>query len=229
VPGSKSIDLLGEKPGGTLPGTASRSTEADQDEEMIVDITREKQLVGILRTRRLLFFFPSFLTRSFLPCLCFTSLARRSFGEVIPRISLTFCPTVSCLERCSWYNDSRLISGAFEDMQPELRFLSYSLLISVLSSLPPPRKLPEPRDLVYVDSKLDPLRLKFGKDEVLFLLKKDDDFNKYLIGNDVDKRLLDTPTCVEVRPSPLGGLGLFTTKDCLPGDLLISERPMVST
>jgi hypothetical protein len=113
-------------------------------------------------------------------------------------------------------------------MQPELRFLSYSLLIAILSSLPPPRKLPEPRDLVYKDSELDPWRLKFGEDEVLFLLKKDDDSRTYLTGNDVERSSLDTPTCVEVRPSPLGGLGLFTTKDCLPGDLLISERPMVS-
>jgi hypothetical protein len=112
-------------------------------------------------------------------------------------------------------------------MQPELRFLSYSLLIAVLSSLPPRPKLP--KHLVYFNSKRRPLRLKFGKDEVLFLLKKDDDFHKYLIGNDVDKRLLDAPTCVEVRPSPLGGLGLFTTKDCLPGELLFSERPMVCT
>jgi hypothetical protein len=118
-------------------------------------------------------------------------------------------------------------------MQPELCSLSYSLLIAILSSLPPPRKLPKPRDLFHKDSELHPLRLKFGKDEILFFLRKDDDFRTYLImiGNDVEpeKRSLDTPTCVEVRSSPTAGLGLFTTKDCLPGDLLISERPMVST
>jgi hypothetical protein len=36
------------------------------------------------------------------------------------------------------------------------------------------------------------------------------------------------PTSVEVRPSATHGLGLFATKDFLPGDLVLSERPMVS-
>jgi hypothetical protein len=82
--------------------------------------------------------------------------------------------------------------------------------------------------LVYVDnSERYPFKVEFGEDEVLFLLKKDDDFRTFLDG--LEKRSLDTQTCVEVRPSPLGGLGLFTTKDCSPGDLLLSERPMVST
>jgi hypothetical protein len=58
------------------------------------------------------------------------------------------------------------------------------------------------------------------------MLKKDDKFGVFLDG--LEKRSLDTPMCVEVKPSSLGGLGLFTTKNCLPGDLLLSERPMVS-
>jgi hypothetical protein len=85
-------------------------------------------------------------------------------------------------------------------------------------------------DLVDFDgSALCPSKLKFGEDEVLFLLDRniDSGFRTYLDG--IEKSSLNTPKCVEVRPSPLGGLGLFTTKDCLAGDLLLSERPMVST
>jgi hypothetical protein len=97
--------------------------------------------------------------------------------------------------------------------------------------MPSPDPLPNPTELYYIDSVRYPLKLKFGreqKEDVLFLLSKDDDsrFRTFLDG--LEKRPLDTP-CVELRPSPLGGLGLFTTKDCLPGDLLLSERPMVST
>jgi hypothetical protein len=87
--------------------------------------------------------------------------------------------------------------------------------------------MPKPEDLVYIDGSLRyPVKVKLGEDELLFLLKKDDELRTYLDG--LEKRSLDTPTFIEVRPSPLGGLGLFTTKDCLPGDLLLSERPMVS-
>jgi hypothetical protein len=88
--------------------------------------------------------------------------------------------------------------------------------------------MPKETDLVYADSsERCPVNLKFGEDQVLFLLNKgDDDFRLYLDG--LEKRSLDTPFCVQVRPSPWDGLGLFTTKDCLPGDLLFSERPLVS-
>jgi hypothetical protein len=82
-------------------------------------------------------------------------------------------------------------------------------------------------DLVFVEAGRYPLKVEFGEDEVLFMLRKDDDFRTFV--NGLEKRSLDTPTCVEVRPSPFGGLGLFTTKDCLPGDLLLAERPMAST
>jgi hypothetical protein len=71
-----------------------------------------------------------------------------------------------------------------------------------------------------------PFKVSFGGDEVLFLLRKHDDFRSFV--DNLEKRSLGTPTCVEVRPSPLGGLGLFTTKDCSPGELLLSERPIVS-
>jgi hypothetical protein len=71
--------------------------------------------------------------------------------------------------------------------------------------------------------------MNFGQDEVLFLLKKDDYLRMPQVLDGLEKCSLDTPSCVQIRPSPLGGLGLFTTKDCLPGELLISERPMVCT
>jgi hypothetical protein len=88
--------------------------------------------------------------------------------------------------------------------------------------------MPQGSDLIYPDgAERYPFKVNFGEDEVLFLLEKDDDLRKHIDG--LEKRSLDTPACVEVRPSPLGGLGLFTTKDCSPGDLLFSERPMVST
>jgi hypothetical protein len=84
-----------------------------------------------------------------------------------------------------------------------------------------------PAALLYADGfKRYPLKLEFGEDEVLFLLRKNDSLRTYLDG--LERRSLDTPTFVEVKQSPLGGLGLFTTKDCSPGDLLLSERPMVS-
>jgi hypothetical protein len=82
-------------------------------------------------------------------------------------------------------------------------------------------------DPVFFQAKRYPLKAEFGDDEVLFLLRKNDDFRAFVDG--LEKRSLDTPTCVEVRPSPIGGQGLFTSKDCLPGDLLFSERPMVRT
>jgi hypothetical protein len=81
--------------------------------------------------------------------------------------------------------------------------------------------------MVYIDgSERYPFRLRLQEDEVLFLLRMDDEFRRYLDG--LGRRSLETPTFVEVKESPLGGLGLFTTKDCSPGDLLIAERPMVS-
>jgi hypothetical protein len=92
-----------------------------------------------------------------------------------------------------------------------------------LLSLPNLHAMPKETALVYVDgSECYPFNINFGEDEVLFLLEKDDDLRTHI--DSLEKRSLDTPTCVEVRPSPIGGLGLFTTKDCLPGDLLISER-----
>jgi hypothetical protein len=99
--------------------------------------------------------------------------------------------------------------------------------------MPSPDPLPNPTELYYIDSVRYPLKLKFGreeKEEVLFFLKslEDNDLLTLLDGTEKRSSSLDAPTCVELRPSPLGGLGLFTTKDCLPGDLLLSERPIVS-
>jgi hypothetical protein len=110
----------------------------------------------------------------------------------------------------------------------ELRFLGVSVVFAGLLSMPSPRTMPQESELIFANgSERYPFKLQFGEDEVLFLLEKDDDLRTYLDG--VEKRSLDTPISVEVKTSPLGGLGLFTTKDCLPGDLLLSERPMVST
>jgi hypothetical protein len=127
----------------------------------------------------------------------------------------------------TWCSVSHLISGPLEK-QPEdseLSFLVNSLLVAAMMSKPGPPTMPRQLDLQH--SERHPLKLKFGNDEVLFLLQKNDYLRTFLDG--LKKCPLNTPLCVEVRPSPLGGLGLFTTKDCSPGDLLLSERPMVST
>jgi hypothetical protein len=93
-------------------------------------------------------------------------------------------------------------------------------------SLPRSRRTSSETDPAEGMSRRLPFKFVFGDDQVLFMLKADDDVLPLLGG--LEKRSLDTPTCVEVKQSPLGGLGLFTTKDCSPGDLLLSERPMVS-
>jgi hypothetical protein len=126
-----------------------------------------------------------------------------------------------------------LIETQPELEESELRFICVSIGVAQLQ-LPSVQSLQEipddsdsEMDPAFVEAKLYPFKVEFGDDEVLFMLRKDDDFRTFVDG--LEKRSLDTPTCVEVRRSPLGRLGLFTTKDCLPGDLLISERPMVST
>jgi hypothetical protein len=95
--------------------------------------------------------------------------------------------------------------------------------------MPSPLPIPKEAEMGFTFHGLEriPFKFELGEDEVLFFLKKGGDLPIFL--ESLEKRSLDTPACVEVRPSPLGGLGLFTTKDCLPGDLLLSERPMVST
>jgi hypothetical protein len=85
-----------------------------------------------------------------------------------------------------------------------------------------------PQDLVSDhDPNFSTLKLKLGEDEVVLLLRKEHvpSLSSYL--NRLENRSLD-PSSVEVKPSPTGGLGLFATKDFLPGDLVLSERPMVS-
>jgi hypothetical protein len=116
--------------------------------------------------------------------------------------------------------------GNAKDRYLELRFLCISAVVARLLAMPSPQTIPKVTDSPFNGSKRYPLKLKFGEDEVLFLLNKDDDLRTYL--NGLEKRPLDTPSFVEVRRSPIHGLGVFTTKDCLPGDLLFSERPMVS-
>jgi hypothetical protein len=108
-----------------------------------------------------------------------------------------------------------------------MRFLCSSVVVALVLARQEPSPMPKPKKSVHVITQRYSLKAQFGKDEVLFLLRKDDDFRSVIDG--AEKRSLDTPKCVEVRPSPLGGVGLFTTKNCLPGDLLLAERPLVST
>jgi hypothetical protein len=77
-----------------------------------------------------------------------------------------------------------------------------------------------------VEHGVDSVKLSLGDDQVAFVLPPEDPSRRYLYDG-IDKRSLDTPNC-EVKPSPLGGLGLFATKRCVFGDLLFSERPMLN-
>jgi hypothetical protein len=70
-----------------------------------------------------------------------------------------------------------------------------------------------------------PFKVKLGGDEVVLVLHKNHSLRKTL--GRLENRSLDASS-VEVKLSATGGLGLFATKDFLPGDLVLSERPMVS-
>jgi hypothetical protein len=72
-------------------------------------------------------------------------------------------------------------------------------------------------------------KLTLGEDEVVLWLRKNRDTLKSLHAdlNRLENRSLD-PSSVEVKPSATGGLGLFATKDFLPGNVVLAERPMVS-
>jgi hypothetical protein len=113
-----------------------------------------------------------------------------------------------------------LIATPEEDYEDEMRFLCASAVVAFMYARP------APDDIIPTMAQRYALKVKFGRDEVLFQLRRDDEFRSVIDG--AEKRSLDTPTYVEVKPSPIGGVGLFTTKDCLPGDLLLAERPMVS-
>jgi hypothetical protein len=68
--------------------------------------------------------------------------------------------------------------------------------------------------------------LKIGEDDVIGIFREFDIFRAIL--DKIENRSLDVPAFVEVRPSSTEGLGVFATKDCSPGDLILSERPLVS-
>jgi hypothetical protein len=149
-------------------------------------------------------------------------------------------PTVSFLELLRWLKMTRIsFLRHLIESQPALGLSEFAFPIRVVVARLqlPSESVTVPRlqqisadtetDPVFVEAGRYPFKVEFGDDEVLFMLRKDDDFRTFVDG--LEKRSLDTLTCVEVRPSPLGGLGLFTTKDCLPGDLLLAERPMAST
>jgi hypothetical protein len=98
-----------------------------------------------------------------------------------------------------------------------------ALILAFLLSSPAPRI---PEDLIRDQfPNFSTFKLNFGEDEVVFLLRKDQSLRDAL--NRVEKRSLE-PSSVEVKRSPLGGLGLFATRDFMPGELVLSERPLVS-
>jgi hypothetical protein len=123
------------------------------------------------------------------------------------------------------YSDLVTIVEKATSNDPELGFLYNSLIIGAVLS----KKHPSPSTMPDIN-KYAPghsvHKFKFGGDSVVFLLKDGDPFLNVLRA--VEDRPLDTPNFVEVRPSPIHGLGLFTTKDCSPGDLLLTERLLVS-
>jgi hypothetical protein len=85
-----------------------------------------------------------------------------------------------------------------------------------------------PEDLIkHHNPRFSTLKITLGEDEVVLLLPKDCVQSVSSDLNRLENRSLDTSPA-EVKPSATGGLGLFATKDFLPGDLVLSERPMVS-
>jgi hypothetical protein len=90
-----------------------------------------------------------------------------------------------------------------------------------------------PKELVDVQAPgYIPFKLHLGDDETVFVLPKNGPLHKALERLEwyslATRRLMATHSFVEVKPSPIGGLGLFATKDFVPGDVIISERPLVS-
>jgi hypothetical protein len=76
------------------------------------------------------------------------------------------------------------------------------------------------------DPEYSPMRLRLGRNEVILVLLNNDPLRATFQA--VEKRSLDTPSFVDVLPSPTHGYGVFATKDIQPGELLFSERPLVS-
>jgi hypothetical protein len=69
-------------------------------------------------------------------------------------------------------------------------------------------------------------QLKLGEDDVVCIFLKEDEHFRAILDK-LENRSLDVPAFVEVKPSSTEGLGVFATKDCSPGDLILSERPLV--
>jgi hypothetical protein len=109
---------------------------------------------------------------------------------------------------------------------PGFRSLLTCAAYAVYLSTPPPTRLEGFFD--DYNPEYSPMRLRLGVDELVFVLRNDDSLRATFQA--VENRSLDKPSepFVEPRPSPLHGLGLFATKDLQPGDLLFSERPLVS-
>jgi hypothetical protein len=116
----------------------------------------------------------------------------------------------------------------------EMKFLATSLLTAyLLSSLAPGlrKKLVDDNGPKYV-----PFKLQLGNDETVYVLRPNDSVHKVLkILENLplhEKCSMATQSFVEIKPSHMAqgpsGSGLFVTKDVLPGELIISERPMVS-
>jgi hypothetical protein len=115
-----------------------------------------------------------------------------------------------------------------------MQFLGTSLLTAYLFSSRAPCTVPE--GLRVADDQAPGytvFKLRFGDDETIFLLQKEDPLlkalQKFLSYPLATKRSLVTESSfVEVKFSPTNGLGVFAAKDFVPGDLIISEHPMVS-
>jgi hypothetical protein len=112
-----------------------------------------------------------------------------------------------------------------------MQLLGTSLLTAyLLSSLAPGLRKGLIDDKV---PKYVPFKLRLGNDETVFVLREDDSLRyslehleNLLLGE--ERPLATQSSFVEVKPSPIDGLGLFAAKDFVPGDFVMSERPIVS-
>jgi hypothetical protein len=121
--------------------------------------------------------------------------------------------------RFSNNNKDKTIFAATQRTNEGSRAISPPVALAALRSAPA-------SSFIHVKHGASHLKLVLGDDQVAFVLP--DDHPARVPLNGIAKRSLETPDWVEIKPSPLGGLGLFTTKDCAKGDLLLSDRPMVS-
>jgi hypothetical protein len=89
-------------------------------------------------------------------------------------------------------------------------------------------ELTEDLDANYIED-YSAYSLKFeGEDDVVFVTEKDDPFCVHFAGIKKRSRPLDTPMSVEFKSGPRNRPGVYAAKDCSPGEVMFSERPLVS-